>query len=107
MRSLQTLGCWRRVESTARSKRMTEIQKSEIETLADQMAEVIWTSIEQAGWDKEVALAWIQKIAPNHRELAGALIALPVEDQKAVIRLTIQKLAEGFCGAAHRSHDDI
>jgi hypothetical protein len=73
---------------------MSEIQKSEIETLADQMAEVIWTSIEEAGWDKEVALAWIQKIASNHRELKGALIALPIEDQTAIIQLTIQKLAK-------------
>jgi hypothetical protein len=73
---------------------VSEIQNSEVETLADQMVEIIWTSIEEAGWDKDVALAWIQKVAPDRRELAGVLIALPIEDQKAVIQLTIQKLAK-------------
>jgi hypothetical protein len=65
----------------------------EVETLADQIVELVWVSAEQAGWDEERSIARVRKDTLNKSALSAAFSGLPVEDQKAAIALVLQKLA--------------
>jgi hypothetical protein len=68
--------------------------KMDLRVLASRICDVLWTAAEETNWDRDLAVAWVEKIVLNDPELSSAVIDLTHEDQKAVIESVLLELAE-------------